>query len=138
MSKKQTNTKGWSGHDADQWMAVAHMSGKRGVKGMCLKTCRLAWQIPAKYPSAIVAWNNTPKKNKFTDPMKAPVGVTHFWKGGKFGHVAIQSSKSGYVWSTDLPIKDTVGRIYYTEVSDAWGSKYLGWTTQLNGVDLNV
>jgi hypothetical protein len=119
-------------------MAVAHMSGKRGVKGMCLKTCRLAWQIPAKYPSAIIAWNNTPKKHKFTDPMKAPVGVTHFWKGGKFGHVAIQSSKSGYVWSTDLPIKDTVGRIYYTEVEKAWGSKYLGWTTQLNGVDLNV
>jgi hypothetical protein len=42
------------------------------------------------------------------------------------------------VWSTDLPIKDTVGRIYYTEVEKAWGSKYLGWTTQLNGVDLYV
>jgi hypothetical protein len=80
MSKKLTNTKGWTGHDAAQWMAVAHMSGKRGVKGMCLKTCRLAWQIPAKYPSAIVAWNNTPKKHKFTDPMKAPKGQRTFGK----------------------------------------------------------
>ena len=80
----------------------------------------------------------TPKKHKFTDPMKAPQGATHFWKGGKFGHVAIQSDKPGYVWSTDLPVKDTVGRIHYTEVEKAWGSIYLGWTTQLNGVDLNV
>ena len=138
MSKKTKSTKPWSGKDAEQWMAVAHMSGKRGVKGLCLKTCRQAWQIRAKYPSAIVAWNNTPKKHKFTDPMKAPIGATHFWRGGKFGHVAIQSSKPGYVWSTDLPVKDTVGRIYYTEVTKAWGSKYLGWTTQLNGVDLYV
>jgi hypothetical protein len=88
MSKKTKSTKPWSGKDAEQWMAVAHMSGKRGVKGLCLKTCRQAWQIS--------------------------------------------------VWSTDLPIKDTVGRIYYTEVEKAWGSKYLGWTTQLNGVDLYV
>ena len=52
--------------------------------------------------------------------------------------MAIQSDKPGYVWSTDLPVKDTVGRIHYTEVEKAWGSIYLGWTTQLNGVDLNV
>lgn len=138
MSKKLTNTKDWTGQDAAHWMAVAHVSGKANVKGMCLKTCRLAWQIPAKYPSAIIAWNNTPKKHKFFDPMQAPIGATHFWKGGKFGHVAIQSDKPGYVWSTDLPVKDRVGRIYYTEVAKLWGSKYLGWTTQLNGVDLNV
>ncbi len=56
-----------------------------GVKGLCLKTVRQAWQIPAKYPSAISAWNNTPKKNKFTDPMKAPIGATHFWKGVEKG-----------------------------------------------------
>ena len=138
MSKKTKSTKPWSGKDAEQWMGVAHMSGRRGVKGLCLKTCRQAWKIPAKYPSAIAAWNNTPRKQKFTDPMKAPIGATHFWRGGKFGHVAIQSSKPGYVWSTDLPVKDTVGRIYYTEVNEKWGSRYLGWTTQLNGVDLYV
>jgi len=138
MSKKTTNTKGWTGRDAEQWMAVAHLSGRNGVKGMCLKTVRQAWQIPAKFPSAISAWNNTPRKNRFTDPMKAPVGATHFWKGGKFGHVAIQSSKPGYVWNTDIPVKDRVGKIYYTEVNERWGYKYLGWTNKLNGVDLNV
>jgi hypothetical protein len=42
------------------------------------------------------------------------------------------------VWTTDLPVKDTIGKIYYTGVKDAWGSTYLGWTTQLNGVYLNV
>jgi hypothetical protein len=72
------------------------------------------------------------------NPMKAPIGATHFWRGGKFGHVAIQSSKPGYVWNTDLPVKDRVGKIYYTEVNERWGYKYLGWTNKLNGVDLNV
>jgi len=128
----------WSGKDAADQMQKWHIEGKTNVQGLCLKTCRQAWKLSAKYPSAISAWDNTPKKNKFSDPMKAPLGATHFWKGGKFGHVAIQSDKPGYVWTTDLPVKDTVGKIYYTGVNDAWGSKYLGWTTQLNGVDLNV
>ncbi len=50
----------------------------------------------------------------------------------------IYGGSGSMVGSTDLPVKDTVGRIYYTEVTKAWGSKYLGWTTQLNGVDLYV
>jgi len=36
--------------------------GKTHVLGLCLKSCREAFDIPAKYPSAIVAWRNTPKK----------------------------------------------------------------------------
>ncbi len=128
----------WSGKDAADQMQKWHIEGKTNVQGLCLKTCRQAWKLPAKYPSAILAWNNTPKKNKFTDPMKAPVGATHFWKGGKYGHVASQSHQPGYVWSTDLLDKNKIGLIYYTVVYDKWKSKYLGWTNKLNGVDLNV
>jgi hypothetical protein len=80
MSKKTKSTKPWCGHDAAQWMAVAHIEGRRGVKGYCLKICRQAWKIPVKYPSAIVAWNNIPRKHKFIDPMKAPVGQHIFGK----------------------------------------------------------
>ena len=127
-----------SGREAANQMQQWHIANKSGVKGFCLKICRQAWGIRAKYPSAISSWNNTPKKNKFTDPMTAPIGATHFWKGGKFGHVAIAADKPGYVWSTDLPIKDKIGRIYYTDVDKKWGYKYLGWTNKLNGVDLNV
>lgn len=126
------------GREAAEKMQQWHIERKTGVKGMCLKTCRLAWNISAKYPSAISAWDNTPKKNKFIDPMSAPIGATHFWKGGRFGHVAIQSHKAGYIWSTDIPDKDFIGLTYYTSVKDKWGYKYLGWTNKLNGVDLNV
>jgi hypothetical protein len=128
----------WSGKDAADQMQKWHIEGKTNVQGLCLKTCRQAWKLPAKYPSAISAWDNTPKKNKFNDPMKAPQGATHFWKGGKFGHVAIQSHKPGYVWTTDLPDKNKIGLGYYTIVQDRWKYKYLGWTNKLNGVDLNV
>ena len=85
------------GRQAAEQMQQWHIERKTGVKGFCLKTCRLAWKIPAKYPSAISAWDNTPAKNKFTDPMLAPIGATHFWKGGRFGHIAIQSHKPGYI-----------------------------------------
>lgn len=136
--KSKTNTKTWSGKDAANQMEKWHISGKTNVQGLCLKTCREAWKINAKYPSAISAWNNTPKKHKHLDATKAPIGATHFWKGGKFGHIAIQSHKPGYVWSTDLLVKNRIGRIHLSVVEDKWNFKYLGWTTQLNGVDLNV
>jgi hypothetical protein len=37
MSKKTKSTKPWSGKDAVQWMAVAHIEGRRGVKGLLFK-----------------------------------------------------------------------------------------------------
>lgn len=136
--KSKAKIKMWSGKDAAGQMEKWHITGKTNVKGLCLKTCREAWKIKAKYPSAISAWNNTPKKYKHFDISKAPVGAAHFWRGGKFGHIALQSDKPGYVWSTDLPVKNKIGRIHYTVVQDKWNYKYLGWTTRLNGVDLNV
>lgn len=115
-----------------------HQERKTGFKGFCLRTVRLAWGIRAKYPSAITAWQNTPNKNKFKDAESAPIGALHFWQGGRFGHVAMQSHKPVYVWTTDLPEKDLIGLAHYSIVNDKWGYKYLGWTNKLNGVDLNV
>ena len=42
----------WSGKDAADQMQTWHIEGKTNVQGLCLKTCRLAWKLPAKYPSA--------------------------------------------------------------------------------------
>lgn len=128
----------WTGVDAADQMQKWHQGNKSGVKGMCLKTCRQAWKLRAKYPSAISAWTNTPKKYKSTNKLIIPVGAPVFWKGGRFGHVAIQSHKPGYVWTTDLPIKNRIGLVAIDFVELKWGYKFLGWTTRLNGKDINV
>jgi len=122
-----------TGRGAAAQMARWHASNKSGVKGMCLKTCRQAWGIAAKYPSAISAWNNTRNSDKNLCATEAPTGYPHFWKGGKYGHVCLQSDKVGYVWSTDLPTRNRIGLIHIDVVNKKWGYKYLGWTKTLNG-----
>lgn len=125
-----------SGLAASRQMERWSKAGKTNVKGLCLKTCREAWGIPAKYPSAIVAWNNTPKKHKHKDPKLAPVGAVHYYRGGKYGHIVIQSEKKGRVWGTDLPTSNKIG--FHTRLLPVgrWNYKYLGWASWLNGFEL--
>ena len=125
-----------SGKAAASQMARWSKAGKTNVKGLCLKTCREAWGIPAKYPSAIVAWRNTPKKHKHKDPKLAPIGAVHYYRGGKYGHIVIQSEKKGRVWGTDLPTTNKIG--FHTRLLPVgrWNYKYLGWASWLNGFEL--
>ena len=120
-----------TGVEAAEQMKAWAAGKKSGVKGMCLKTCRLAYDIPAKYPSAIEAWKAT--KSKQTDPALAPIGAAHFWEIGKFGHIAIQAGESGKVWSTDSPKTDLIGKVELGWFAQKWGAKYLGWTDSVNG-----
>lgn len=125
-----------SGLAASRQMERWSKQGKTNVKGLCLKTCREAWGIPAKYPSAIVAWRNTPKKYKFKDPKCAPIGAVHYYRGGRFGHIVIQSEKKNRVWGTDLPVSNKIGFHTRNLPVKRWGYKYLGWSSWLNGHEL--
>ena len=121
--------------------AVAYMrdlakNNAAGVKGLCLKTCRLAWGLPSDEASAILEWQSIPLKFKHTDPMKAPVGAPHFWSVGKYGHVALQAEHEGFVWSTDLPTNDRVGLIHIDLPAKKWRAKYLGWSSQFQNQTL--
>lgn len=113
-------------------------SGKTGVKGWCLKTCRTAWGLPGGVASAIEAWKKIPADKKFTDPKLAPIGAPHFWEIGKFGHIALQAEEVGKVWGTDSPETDKVGKVDIAWFAKHWKAKYLGWSLHLNGVDLQA
>lgn len=127
-----------SGAKAALYMGSLARKGATGVEGYCLRTCRLAWDLGSDQGSAIAEWNSIPDKFKRTDPMKAPVGFPHFWKGGDFGHVALQAEHEGYVWSTDLPFVNHVGLIDIHLVEKRWGYKYLGWSLQFQNKILPV
>ena len=120
-----------TGIEAADQMRYWSRQKKTGVKGMCLKYCRLAYDIPPKYPSAIQAWKGS--KRKVLDANLAPVGAAHFWEIGKFGHISIQSRQFGKVWSTDAPHTDRIGKVSIDWFEKRWGAKYLGWTNEVNG-----
>lgn len=127
-----------TGKQAAAQMKRWHEQGRTGVKGMCLKTCREAYRIGPRYPSAIVAWRNTPAKHQHKDFRKAPIGALHYYQGGRFGHVVIQSDRRNRVWGTDLPVVDKIGLHHRRLPVNRWKYKYLGWADWVNGVALKL
>lgn len=104
--------------------------GSTGYQNWCLRTCRRAWGLPSDESSAIKEWNSIPTSAKSRKWWLAPAGAPHFWEIGAFGHVAIQSNLKGFVWSTDAPEKDKVGRVPLNWFRKRWGAKYLGWSNE--------
>lgn len=117
-----------------QWL-LQHRSG---FLGYCHRTCQNAWGLPAKYSSAIDAWNHVPKQHRHTDPSKASIGAPHFFGGGQYGHVALQSDRIGIVISTDAPTPDFIGEVRLDYFVKKWGKTYLGWASNYNDVDLDL
>jgi hypothetical protein len=122
-----------SGSEAAKQMWLWMREGKTNVKGYCLRTCREAWELPAQDPSAIKEWESIPANRRFKNWKQAPVGAPHFWSGGQYGHIALQSNRKGYVLSTDAPKSDLIGRVKIGWFQTFWGYKYLGWSNELQG-----
>lgn len=105
--------------------------------GMCLMYVRTWLDIPAKEPDAIAAWNGAKHKHvngKDADAQKPPRGAPVFWRNGH-GHIALAVNNDNGR-STDTT---TTGKVS-TQDGDwwrlHWGKDYLGWTEDLNGVDI--
>lgn len=113
--------------------AVADVrSGDAAWRGLCLKRARTLLGVRAKHPSAIKAWEATPERERFEGDTHPPAGVPVFWRGGKFGHVAV-SDGGGYCFSTDIKRRGRLDRVRISLIHARWGLEYLGWTATLNG-----
>lgn len=103
----------------------------KGYGGLCLQFVRVCYNIGAKYPSAISAWNNASHKHATSSTAGIPLGVPIFFSGSKYGHVAIYAG-NGNMRTTN----SATNRIHTMSVA-SWtraGYKLLGWTEDLNGV----
>jgi hypothetical protein len=106
---------------------------------MCLQWVRTQWLIPAKYLTAIDAWNAVPvtQRHGFYTP---PGGVAVFWSGGSSGagHVALSLGcgmiRTVSVIGTTNVSTDTIG--YITKADPRL--TYLGWTETLNGQPIYI
>lgn len=103
--------------------------------GLCLRHVRLWFGIAAKYPSAIEAWEGAGGAggDATHTVLDAPPGVPMFWRGGRFGHIAL-SAGDGMIYTTDLPQRGRTGLVKASLVEERWNYKYLGWSETLNGV----
>ncbi len=124
------------------WKQVRAFDPAKGgtVKYYCLKNVRLGYTIPAKWPDAKTAWDNTEQHRDRSFPAGCAVPVYYDWVGtikdenGKpvtknYGHIAVRMP-DGRIW--------TDGR-YYANVDELSanylkGSKYLGWGESVNEV----
>jgi len=113
--------------------------GPKAEEGMCLQYVRQAFGLPARYGSAIEAWNNSSSQHQ---DRNYPQGVWFavWWKlaGNPYGHVAAVAP-DGRVYSTSnlnpnpLKVHPNVADVeaYYARYGHPL--TYLGWTEDVAG-----
>ena len=119
---------------ADQviaWSRVQVRNPKQDWTGLCQSHCRQSYGVPAWASSAILAWERIPAAHRHpsANPSDAPRGALLYYRGGKYGHVAIaigtrtnQSCLSNdYVRRGEI---DVAPRDF-----KRWGLQYVGWST---------
>jgi hypothetical protein len=101
--------------------------------GWCLKFVRgPAWEIGGLYGSAIDAWHGA--VHRHPGDRNPPVGAPMFYSGGTYGHIVV--ARPGGMRSTDCEHSGHVSDAAVDWPVHAWGQTYLGWSEDLNGVDL--
>lgn len=114
--------------------------------GQCLKVCRTARNIPAKYPSALSAQVATPQAKRVGLTGVKP-GMVAFYDDPKddnpFGHVVtikttepvVRSLEDFTVWTNSVKA-NTLVVVRGDYFGKHWGDKFQFAATWLNGVDL--
>ncbi len=105
-----------------------------GREGWCLAYVTEVFGIPGKYPTAISGWENAQHKHTGMPPANVAVPVW-FSYNGPDGHIAAWVPGKG-VYSTSARGDKVFSSV---EALVAWmgeGFKYLGWTEDLNGVNV--
>ena len=106
--------------------------------GYCLKYVRAeGWRIGGLYASAIDAWHGAIERHP--GDRNPPLGAPMFYEGGQYGHIVLcTESERERMRSTDMPYSGAVSEGDLDWPVSHWGQRYLGWTGDLNGVDLPI
>lgn len=110
--------------------------------GMCARWTREQFGVQALGDfdgdgdaDAVDMWQASKLKN--AGDRNPPRGVPVFWSGGSAGHGhAAISLGGGMVRSIDRPRSGLVSSVPLSEMESAWGLKYLGWTIDLYGHEI--
>lgn len=126
---------------ARAWMRKESAHPTRDRQNECLRTVRIALQIPSGADWAIHAWQAADPEWSHT-AMIPQAGTPFFLMGsGKFGHIVLvetagKTVDATTIWSTDIKRAGKIDLVTIGYLRKKWGMRKLGWTTRLNGVDL--
>lgn len=103
--------------------------------GYCLRWVRSQWAVEALFGSAIEAWHGA--RHQHPGDRHPPPGAPLFYAGGQYGHIVIADwADHEGMRSTDCRSSGWVNDEDIGWVERTWGYSYLGWTEDLNGVQL--
>jgi hypothetical protein len=120
-------------YDADEAVRNAR-TYQEYARGYCLRWVRDAcWELPGLYASSIEAWNGA--RHKHPDDRNPPKGAPCYYRGGRYGHIVITTTHDR-IRSTDCLTAHDVSEVTVDWCERAWGYTYLGWSEDLNGVQL--
>lgn len=115
--------------------------------GQCLKVCRSARNIGAKFPSALAAQVSTPQSKRIYDLKHIKPGMVMYYDDPRddnpYGHIVTVSAVAKVVNSLDDIIvwtnsvkANTLVRVRGDYFKKHWGDDFQFAATWLNGVDL--
>lgn len=121
------------GRKARVWLRDASRKGLThlppdgiAVKGHCVGAVGRAFcGSSAGYPSAHAMLEAVRRAGKLRGG-KPPLSAVVFFRGGKYGHVAVQTWYDT-VWGTDNPVVGQIGRVKRSKITEDWGYVYAGW-----------
>jgi hypothetical protein len=117
---------------AIQVMKDRDARNETGWQGLCLKSCRTAYDLPGGWSEADVWWDSCPDEYKHPWSDAPPFGMPIYWRIGEYGHIAL-SNGDGTIYGTDLPTNDQIGHCSIDLPRTKWGAKPVGWANWLNG-----
>src|SRR6266487_6565900 len=133
-----------SPNEAIAWCEQESFYPTRDWSQLCLEMVRTAWGIPTpKFRDAYAAWQGSSQQFS-TPPPGAPIYWDHILIGGtpprELGHVAVADFEPGWCWSIDI-LRSHPGRVDRVPIDlirTKWGGHYLGWTSDLEGIELDM
>jgi len=123
---------------ATEWGRDQLTSKSTGWSGLCWKFARSCVNAPALAPSAIAGWHMAgPEGQHRCKPDAAPRGYAGLFSGGEFGH-AVWLLGGDRCLSNDTRGDTQIHVATITGIEKAWGYKFLGYVTKVNGYDAPV
>lgn len=136
--------------DTLAWLRDQHDNPTQSWYRLCLSVTRQARGIDGVYPRAYDAWIGAHQKHPLTPSANwhdVPRGAPVFYKGPPdadgivYGHIVTYfgvTQNGPLVWSNDVVGQGKMNMVSPLWFLSHWGHTLLGWTGDLNGVDLHL
>jgi len=122
------------GGEAVARAAAEHVHPTRDWTRDCQMFVRTRYGVGPGSATARLGWLSAENKHtSYPPPAAVPV---YFWMNNIFWHATITADHSANVWSNDILRRGKIDKVGIGFIESRWGARYLGWTEEINGVQV--